>query len=147
MKQFIFSGILCLVLLMTGGCSRSTSLALFFEGEEDMNNGLLANVRVYQLTNNTAFTTVDFDVFWSGNDAFLAGESLPGTMKEFFVHPDEKAVELPLVVGKEVKYIGFAAKLHDYETGAWRRIYEVERLKKKQVFVVIEENELQVRFP
>ena len=109
------------------------------------NGGHFAIVRIYQLGNDTKFLNAEFEPFWQDDEGILSGEIISGTKQQISLYPEEP-VRHDLEIGKETRYIGFAANLYSPDGDRWRQLLPIEQLKKNEVRIWIRENQLVVDF-
>lgn len=133
--------LLVLSLLVSSGCSGSLGLfssgplEVSIRGQDDMNGGNAARVRIYQLAGETSFRNTPLSSFWR-NDEQALGRELLSAPHEIQLFPnDETTVELE--VAEKTQYIGIAADLRDPDRDQWRVIRPLDELRGETVTVTV----------
>lgn len=79
-------------------------------------------VRVYQLTNSTAFMKVGLDSLWYGEEASLGAELV--SRDEFMLAPGAGA-KGSMTLDPRTRYVGVAAAFRDFRNATWRKVEPV----------------------
>lgn len=138
---------LALSLLLWGGCSSSLNifsgpLTMTITGQEDMNGGNAARVRVYELSGESSFRNTPLSTFWRDDEQAL-GSELVRPPHEVLLYPNENKT-LEFEVAEGTKFIGVAANLRNPDRGQWRAIYSVEEIKDGDVSIAVGADRIQV---
>jgi type VI secretion system VasD/TssJ family lipoprotein len=121
-------------------CSRPVALTL--RGEPGMNRGgNAATVRIYQLSNNAGFERASIDALWRSDEAIA--RDLVGRREEIVIYP-EQTQTLEMTLNKETRFIGIAANLREPFANAWREIYAVDRIRGRDITVIIGDDRIEI---
>jgi len=133
----------CLTLI---GCKGSMkAMEMTVQGGPDMNNGgNAAVVRLYQLSGDSNFMRASLETFWRDDEETLGAE-LIAPKQEILLYPEqERAIDLN--IGEETRYIGIAADLRAPDPVQWRKVFDAEELRGKQVTVTVGSDRLNVSY-
>jgi type VI secretion system VasD/TssJ family lipoprotein len=120
-------------------------MELTVHGGADMNNGgNAAIVRIYQLSGDSNFMRTSLETFWRDDEESLGAE-LIAPKQEILLYPDqERAIDLN--IGDETRYIGIAADLRAPDPAQWRRVFDAQELRGRDVTVTVGSDRLNVSY-
>ncbi len=141
LKGSIFAW-LCVSLILVSGCG-SAPPVVSIQGASDLNaGGNAANVRVYQLSNNTNFLNTSIEAFWRSDEEAIGDELL--SSESFLLYPNS-VEEFELEVDENARYIGVAVDLRQPDRERWRAVYPATDLKKKRIVVSVRTDHLELQ--
>ncbi|WP_170975446.1 type VI secretion system lipoprotein TssJ [Martelella alba] len=112
--------------LMLTGCAAdpppSHVLELTIPGPA--NQGAPLKMRIFFLSDQTAFLSADYPALQDGGNTFLAGALLD--TRDFFLLPDERTRRLSLVIPPAAKFLGLFAEYKNMTHRRWRVIWPAE---------------------
>jgi type VI secretion system VasD/TssJ family lipoprotein len=148
-NTFLCKTKLILLLLILGfpfysGCSSSLkALSIHIHGMSDLNSGGNAVVvHIYELNNDKGFLQASVESFWETGDVPFQKEVIKMTEKKLY--PGD-TVDLNIVLGPDIRFIGIAANFFDPDRENWRRLYSVEANNAESISVVVGYNSIEIR--
>lgn len=135
--------VLGLFVVVASGCGSAPPPVIAIQGASDLNaGGNAANVRVYQLTNNTNFQSTNIETFWR-NDKEALGDELISS-ESFLMYPNS-VEEIELDVSEGARYIGVAVDLRQPDRERWRAVYPATDLDGKRILVIVRSDHLELQ--
>lgn len=108
--------------------------------ENDRPNAVV--VRIYQLSGRGNFDRAPLSALWN-DDARVLGDELLAK-RELTVLPDGKEI-LKIELAGGTLFVGVVADFIKPEPDAWRRIYPIASVKKRQIAVRVGERQLSIK--